>query len=98
MPSRGTRYGDEEGWAEVADESPCHDCGVTKGQLHVPGCDVAICTRCGEQMIWCGGCPELDDVANARKEIELVRARMEAELERAIKENELERAVGTTRH
>jgi hypothetical protein len=57
----GTRYGDERGLAEVADERPCHDCGVTKGQLHVPGCDVARCTRCGEQMIWCGGCPDLVD-------------------------------------
>jgi len=33
------KYGDEsEDWK--ADRIPCHDCGVTKGQLHVPSCDV----------------------------------------------------------
>jgi hypothetical protein len=32
------RYGDEQDdWK--ADQHACHDCGVLKGELHVPDCD-----------------------------------------------------------
>ncbi len=45
------RYGDVGG--DGADEGPCSDCGVVKGQYHVPVCDVETCPGCGEQALVC---------------------------------------------
>lgn len=32
----------------------CHDCGVSVGNYHHPGCDMEICPQCGGQLISCG--------------------------------------------
>ena len=36
-----------------ADEGPCGDCAVVKGQFHVVDCDVERCPKCSGQAIWC---------------------------------------------
>jgi hypothetical protein len=32
---------------------PCHDCGVLRGELHVPNCDWELCPRCSGQYMSC---------------------------------------------
>jgi hypothetical protein len=54
-----TRYGSEsDDWG--ADEHPCADCRVTKGEFHVDGCDGEECPGCHGQLITCD-C-EVEDV------------------------------------
>lgn len=48
------RIDDGKGKADRgADKQACHDCAVAKWQLHVPGCAVERCPRCGGQAISC---------------------------------------------
>ena len=47
-------YGVEPGFELSAGTTPCHDCAVIKGQLHVAGCDVEACPRCFGQLLSCG--------------------------------------------
>ena len=53
VPVGRIRYGDEvDDWG--ADNQPCHDCGVVKGQYHVFAmCDVERCPVCDGQVIGC---------------------------------------------
>ena len=41
-------------------KTPCHDCGVLRGQIHVFGCDIEQCPVCKGQKLGCG-CEDYDD-------------------------------------
>ena len=46
-------YGSEgRGW--FSDARTCGDCAASRGQLHVPGCDLERCPACRGQIITCG--------------------------------------------
>ncbi len=47
-------------WLEII-KQPCHDCGVICGELHLSGCDVESCPRCGGQYLGCTCRTEEDD-------------------------------------
>jgi hypothetical protein len=46
------RFGEESGWRGRAER--CGDCGVAKGGLHHPGCDLQDCPVYGGQLLSCG--------------------------------------------
>jgi hypothetical protein len=46
------RFGEETGLAE-SDSQFCRDCGVKKGEYHVPTCEVERCPACGGEAISC---------------------------------------------
>ena len=55
VPYARIPYGSEDyEMALIANEQPCHDCDVVKGQLHVSGCDMEQCPLCSGQAILCG--------------------------------------------
>ena len=48
------RYGDEYGRYLLNTKLHCDDCGVSLGKLHNPGCALAQCPRCWDQLVSCG--------------------------------------------
>jgi hypothetical protein len=51
------QYGSEAWWKETGAPAPpasCHDCAVSVGQYHRPGCDMERCPHDGSQALQCG--------------------------------------------
>ena len=45
-------YGSEQAdWG--AEQRACGDCCVIRGEVHVPGCDIEECPKCGGQALTC---------------------------------------------
>lgn len=47
------RYGDESSKTAGHSDVPCHDCGVVKGEFHVPSCDWEECPQCHNTALGC---------------------------------------------
>ena len=44
---------DKVRWQERVNSQPCSDCGVLRGELHIPNCDQERCPRCSGQYMCC---------------------------------------------
>lgn len=60
QPMDGSSCTDDraERWVGTPEEPidwPCRDCGVQPGGYHHPGCCVALCQVCGDQLLACEG-------------------------------------------
>jgi hypothetical protein len=69
-PVERIRYGNEsDDWG--ADQQPCHDCGVVKGQYHVPdACDMERFPVCDGQALICDCHYEGDNFINYTRYLE----------------------------
>jgi hypothetical protein len=50
------RYGSPQEYSDISSdyaETLCHDCKAIKGQIHLEGCDMERCPKCGGQLITC---------------------------------------------
>ena len=63
LPFDRITFGHEHGdrWQEF---ERCPECGVARGGLHHPGCDLEQCPRCGRQYITCDCVGGSDDVTD----------------------------------
>lgn len=53
--------GDETDWYfDAPDDATCGDCGVHKGEQHLPNCDIERCPACGLQFFSCDCQPAYD--------------------------------------
>ncbi len=50
---RRLAYGRDQRATGLTPDRRCHDCNVTWGHLHHPGCDMEECPKCGGQLLSC---------------------------------------------